>query len=81
MLDQFEVFVRTVLGNHYSINFKKLFARATTAKKLEQRQFFCSELVAKAFKEMGLLKTAKASSTFYPSSFSIKNKLQLEGGA
>lgn len=36
----------------------------------ENRQFFCSELVAKAFKVLGVLKDLEKSSTeYYPGSF------------
>jgi hypothetical protein len=37
---------------------------------LEKRKFFCSELVAKGYKELGLLKTEKASSCFMPNDLS-----------
>lgn len=47
---------------------------------IEQRQFFCSELIAKAYKECGLLATDNACCQFFPADFSKENasKLKLE---
>jgi hypothetical protein len=49
---------------------------------LEKRDFFCSELIVKCYKEMGILKTNKSSSTFTPQDLSItaKNPIKLEPG-
>jgi hypothetical protein len=44
-----------------------------------QREFFCSELIAKAYKEVGLLETTKASCQFMPGDFSSKNEIKLSG--
>ena len=41
----------------------------------EGRTFFCSELVAKAFKVMGLIQTDKAAARYFPSSFTSNNDL------
>ena len=49
--------------------------------KNEERAFFCSELVAKAYKEVGLFETQKASSSFYPCDFASDGKVQLQGEA
>jgi hypothetical protein len=44
----------------------------------KDRTFFCSELVAKIYKVLGLLETELASSNFMPGDFSAKsNKLTL----
>jgi hypothetical protein len=37
---------------------------------IEERQFFCSELIAKAYKEVGILNTDTASWKFMPVDFS-----------
>jgi hypothetical protein len=59
--------VKAVIGNDYQISMKKLvFARSTMKENLDKRKFFCSELIAKAFKEAGLIKSDLACSTFYP---------------
>ena len=48
----------------------------------EQRNFFCSELIAKAFKEAGLFSSDEASHSFMPADFSNESKrLRLEKGA
>jgi len=46
------------------------------------RTFFCSELVAKAYKIIKVLETNVASARFYPSSFTSENddKLKLKKG-
>ena len=41
----------------------------------EDRTFFCSELIAKAYKEMGILETEKASCQFWPVSFTQRKEL------
>ena len=52
---------------------------------MEKRAFFCSELIAKAFKECGLLNTDDACCQFMPADFAKKQggskKLKLEKGA
>mmetsp|Transcript_18360 Transcript_18360/g.17476 ORF Transcript_18360/g.17476 Transcript_18360/m.17476 type:complete len:209 (-) Transcript_18360:42-668(-) len=81
MLDKLEKFLKIVYGNKYHISLGKLMKRGTTKETLEQRKFFCSELVAKALKEIGLLKTDYGSHKFYPSSFSQESDLVLENNA
>ncbi len=59
--------MKAVIGNEYAINMKKLiFARSSMKESLDKRKFFCSELIAKAFKEAGLIKSELACSNFYP---------------
>lgn len=63
LLDNMEAFIKKVLGNKYKINFKNvLLARQSTMPgqgpaDIENRKFFCSELVAKCYKELGILDT------------------------
>eukprot|EP00351_Strombidinopsis_sp_SopsisLIS2011_P000804 CAMPEP_0116881910 /NCGR_PEP_ID=MMETSP0463-20121206/13993_1 /TAXON_ID=181622 /ORGANISM="Strombidinopsis sp, Strain SopsisLIS2011" /LENGTH=98 /DNA_ID=CAMNT_0004534269 /DNA_START=943 /DNA_END=1239 /DNA_ORIENTATION=- len=40
---------------------------------MEDRTFFCSELVAKAYKVMGIMQNDVASSTFLPKNFTKKH--------
>ena len=62
-----ERFVKAVVGNSYKLSFKNLlFQRQSMNQSIEKRPFFCSELVAKAFKELGLLKTERACCQFMP---------------
>ena len=48
---------------------------------LKNRQFFCSELITKCYKELNLLKTDRASVTHTPQDLSAtaKNPFKLEG--
>jgi hypothetical protein len=49
---------------------------------MEERGFFCSELIAKAYKECGILSTDSASCQFFPTDFSKEGtKLQLRADA
>ena len=82
-----EKFIKTVVGNSYSLKLKQLLFRkksiAQDGEGIEDREFFCSELIAKAFKETGLLNTEQSSCQFMPSTFSkegMKN-FKLEQGA
>ena len=71
--DKFEEFLDQVQGNTYQLNLSKiLFGRKDSVQdsELEKRKFFCSELVAKAYKELGLMKTEKASSSYMPNDLS-----------
>lgn len=71
--DKFEEFLDQVQGNTYQLNLSKiLFGRKDSVQdsELEKRKFFCSELVAKAYKELGLIKTEKASSSYMPNDLS-----------
>lgn len=43
--------------------------------------FFCSELVAKTYKEMGILSAEMSSGTYLPASFCMKKALNLINGA
>lgn len=51
------------------------------AEDLDNRQFFCSELVAKAYKVCGLINTERASCQFLPADFSSCKLSKLENGS
>jgi len=88
-----EKFIKTTVGNNYNISLTNILFRKKTIKKsgagassqsdLEDREFFCSELIAKAFKEVGLLTTDQGSYKFMPSDFSKEggDKLKLTSDA
>jgi hypothetical protein len=67
-----ERFVKKVLGNNYKLNLKDILfpPRTTEVIDLERRAFFCSELIAKIYKEVGLLETGLSSPNFLPGDFS-----------
>ena len=69
-MEKLEKFINEILGNKYSLNADKLFMRKETvvhkdSKKLvnEGRDFFCSELLAKTFKILGVIQDDKTSCT------------------
>ena len=75
--------MKEVLGQKYGLNVRKLKRRQTVQYKGDQsdrkliderRTFFCSELVAKAFKVLGIVKNSNVScSRFMPGDFSAKS--------
>lgn len=79
-LSTMETFIKTTVGNGYNISLKNLFFRKRSFDKNSQgqagpttnedREFFCSELIAKAYKEVGILDTEVASWKFMPVDFS-----------
>ena len=87
MYTKLEKFVQENYGKRYGISAKKLLKKNTVVKKTgadieeEDRTFFCSELIAKAYKTIDLLKTEKSSCQYWPGSFSSEKKLQLEAQA
>ena len=86
-----ENFVKTTLGNAYAISLKNvLFRRRHSLNRKSQdaapdndnREFFCSELIAKAYKEAGLIVQEQASWAYMPADFSKQGKrLKLEKDA
>ena len=82
MVNKLEIFLNEVIGNKYSITPQILTQRETLGISDEdenilvssERTFFCSELVAKAFKVLGVTQNDKKScGKYYPGHFSIKN--------
>lgn len=68
-------FIKEVEGRPYALSVKDMVLhRSTTARPTEieeNRGFFCSELIAKAFKYVGLMEpTEEACSNFKPVHFS-----------
>lgn len=75
-------FIKKTIGSKYSLGAIKLIRKTSEDSNPEQHQdFFCSELVAKAYKQMKLLKTDKGSQTFWPVDFTMRGALALEAGA
>jgi len=86
-LTTMEAFIKSVVGNSYNISMRQVLFRKKSfdgkgTSGIEERGFFCSELIAKAFKECGLLVSEQASCQFMPSDFSKEgDKLKLRGEA
>ena len=79
MIDNLEMFLKEAIGQKYGLG-GKIFRRKTVGhlsndRKLidEERTFFCSELVAKAFKVLGILENdTKSCSQYFPHHFSAQ---------
>jgi hypothetical protein len=67
-------FILKVEGKKYSLNPKKIFKNFTPG---NENNFFCSELVASAYKYLGLLPRTIKSSTYLPVHFSSKKELEM----
>lgn len=61
MVDNLEIFLKEAVGRIYGLDTSKLLRKQTIKKSStseiidENRTFFCSELIAKAFKVLGIL--------------------------
>lgn len=44
----------------------------------EKRSYFCSELVARAYKNVGLLERGKGSARYWPADFTARGAIELE---
>ena len=71
-LEAFDLFRRKSCGKEYALNFSKLITTRSEAQSQshqahisDDRKFFCSELAAKSFKVLGLMKDLTKSSTRY----------------
>lgn len=73
-------FVKGTLGKEYDIGAIKLIKQWSSQDK-GKRSYFCSELVAKAYKMMGLIEKDKASARYWPVDFTERGGLQLLQGA
>eukprot|EP00919_Chromeraceae_sp_WS-2016_P076596 GHVR01181015.1.p1 GENE.GHVR01181015.1~~GHVR01181015.1.p1 ORF type:complete len:142 (+),score=9.25 GHVR01181015.1:99-524(+) len=73
-------FCKEVVGKVYKLSPKKLMRRNSSG---SHKDFFCSELVANAWKVFGVLPLDKPGSQYWPSTFAHKSrkKLTLANGA
>lgn len=69
-------FIKKVIGKKFGIGAKKLISRITM-NQVSDESYFCSELVAKAYQEVGVLGKVKPASSFWPGDFCEKKKLLL----
>jgi hypothetical protein len=60
----------------------KIFTFSSVLKRTEdddkKKTYFCSELAARLYKELGLLDEEKSSTRYYPVDFSVKTKLNFK---
>lgn len=80
---KFDEFIEKVQGNSYQLKLSKVLFnknKGSMAVDLEQRTFFCSELIVKCYKELGLIAGDKtrASYKYTPQDLSCVSKEPLE---
>ena len=75
-LQQLEKFLSNVEGMSYSLSPTKIFKKRKFG---EEENFFCSELVASAYKALGVMADDVKSSSYLPVHFSSKKNLPLLG--
>lgn len=75
--ERLEEFIQKVLGKKFSFNTVKLLSRFAPAKS-DSQGFFCSELVAKAYQEIGLIDETTTASSYWPGDFSETSKISLK---
>lgn len=74
MMEKLEKFLEISQGKKYSLSPTKIFKNRAVG---EEENFFCSELVASAYKALGVLSADTNSSTYLPGDFSSKKNLKL----
>lgn len=76
-------FAKQVIGKKYEITPMKLLKRFSVVNQQidENRTFFCSELVAAVYKQIGLVDEQKAATQYWPGSFSVEENIPLLQGA
>mmetsp|Transcript_13139 Transcript_13139/g.19170 ORF Transcript_13139/g.19170 Transcript_13139/m.19170 type:complete len:240 (-) Transcript_13139:380-1099(-) len=78
MVAELENFLEATLGKKYGISAKKIFSRFRNSEHETEEKFFCSELVAAAYRQIGVLAESIAPSTIWPGDFSgTSTKLHL----
>ncbi|CDW89924.1 ph domain-containing protein [Stylonychia lemnae] len=83
-MGKLETFIRTVIGMKYKLNAAKILRKhfENDAENIKgDKSYFCSELVASAYKCLGLLPKEISASQYWPGSFANKSSLQLQGRA
>ena len=78
-MQNLEKFVHDTLGKRYKLNPRKLLKQKVREPGTEDH-FFCSELVASAYKKLGLLAAEVSACKFWPKDFSEEASLELTGG-
>ena len=67
------------LGKGFQLNIDKLFQFKSklvrTDEEEEKKTYFCSELAARLYKELGIFDEEKSSTNYFPVDFSQKGKL------
>ena len=78
-MNAIENFVGANMGKKYDFSLTDyLFQRSSSADK-DHQHYFCSSLVAKLYKKLGLLPDLKSCKKYLPSSFATQEHLLLKG--
>ncbi|KAM3141056.1 hypothetical protein pb186bvf_006857 [Paramecium bursaria] len=86
LIESLENFIKVSIGKRYKISPGKIFKRFSnsqediTTYEKSDKTFFCSELVAAAYKTMKLIDNEKSAASYWPNSFSDHEKLTLQKG-
>lgn len=80
-LEKLERFVEAVQGNKFRLSLCELMARNREKKLGDKGGYFCSELVAMAYKVIGILPKDVPESRYWPGDFSDKKNIKLVGEA
>ncbi|CAK74538.1 unnamed protein product (macronuclear) [Paramecium tetraurelia] len=85
-LEKLELFVKGSIGKRYQMSPSKLIKRFTKSSESiddlekEDKTFFCSELIAAAYKKMGIIDANRCAASYWPGIFAQNSKLQLTKG-
>lgn len=79
IISKLEDFIGEVRGKRYRITPAKLFS-SRAGRAGSEESFFCSELVASAYKAMGILPEDAVTSKFWPGDFADDKRLELRTG-
>ncbi|CAG9331344.1 unnamed protein product [Blepharisma stoltei] len=72
-----ENFIEHTKGKKYKISYKKVFGIDQHRQPGDEDNYFCSELIASAYKALGILNQNIASSRYWPGDFESKNSIPL----
>lgn len=81
VLQDLERFIKNVVGKRYKISPGRLLSQQPDKDPINKAGFFCSELVAAAYKELGILSNALPSSRYWPGDFAESNPIALLNNA
>ena len=81
MLRSLEEFINEVRGKKFKLSASKLIRKRSDPSAEAEEGYFCSELLATAYKRIGLIPDEVASSRYWPGQFSTEKRLELLKGA
>jgi hypothetical protein len=83
-MQKLEEFIRNVIGLKYRLSAAKIFKKTCEVDEDTfngDKSYFCSELVASAYRCLGLLPKDVPASQYWPGNFSNKGGLKLQNNA